>query len=372
MNNACLYVADQYPVMLDDVTIENCASYAVYARGDITAKNSVITNVDRGLYSTYGDVVFEGSTLQNAAYYGLYVNDKSKTLTIRDSTLEGIGYNCGYSRGNLVASDSVVSDCTGWGLYATYAVSVENLVVSETSGYGIGAYYEDMSVTNVELSNIGQSGLYTYNGDLTVDGLEASILGGRAAYVRGSAVLKNMNVSDTNSDGVLVRGPTLEISDCVIENVGRYFLAAQSSAVKITDSTFNNASSIGLRVASLEMMSSTVSGATTGIRIEETTDSTIENSVISDNSVYGVYGAQSTGMGLDVKTSNIMRNGDRGVRYARALDGNYIAENNGSTDVDDTDSGTLDGVYDTSSTQIYGIDIASNPSDVELTGVGGP
>jgi parallel beta-helix repeat protein len=229
-----------------------------------------------------------------------------------------------------------------------------------------------MSVTNVELSNIGQSGLYTYNGDLTVDGLEASILGGRAAYVRGSAVLKNMNVSDTNSDGVLVRGPTLEISDCVIENVGRYFLAAQSSAVKITDSTFNNASSIGLRVASLEMMSSTVSGATTGIRIEETTDSTIENSVISDNSVYGVYGAQSTGMGLDVKTSNIMRNGDRGVRYARALDGNYIAENNGSTDVDDTDSGTLDGVYDTSSTQIYGIDIASNPSDVELTGVGGP
>jgi hypothetical protein len=67
-----------------------------------------------------------------------------------------------------------------------------------------------------------------------------------------------------------------------------------------------------------------------------------------------------------------MRNGDQGVRYAREVNGNYIAENNGESGVDDTSSGSLDGVYDTTSLQIDGVDAVMNPADAELSGRGAP
>jgi hypothetical protein len=118
-------------------------------------------------------------------------------------------------------------------------------------------------------------------------------------------------------------------------------------------------------------VASTISnGGHTGVNLGGHDVSAISSSNITGNAFRGIQ-AISFGANLtDITGNNITGNGERAVVYAQTVDGNYIADNYGLAGADTGDGGTLDGVRDTSSDQIYAVDVLSNAASAPVAGTG--
>ena len=148
-----------------DISIEDCASYGIYAGGNVTIEGATVT-------ASGGN----GNDIDYASY-GIYAGG--------DVTVEGANVTASGGNGNAIYDDS-------YGIYAGGDVTVEDADVTATGGeaggdsYGICAYEGIVTISGGTVEATGSEaggdsyGLYAYEGGVTISGGTVEATGGEA------------------------------------------------------------------------------------------------------------------------------------------------------------------------------------------------
>jgi len=323
------------------VEVLSAGSTGVAVSGGYLSADGVIVrdSFGSGIDVYNGQGLLESCVVENAGSHGIS-GRQSPSLSVLNCLLSR-SYNNG-----IMLSD-------GGSLLVT------GTTIDEPGLIGIYGYRADTQVVDSSIASPGQYGIYVYDGSLSVS---SSIVSNSASH----GILSSF--SDTTIDGVQI----VDLSPAGDQNsVGGIGISVSSSSATISNSLVDKALSYGISILEGSISSSTISnGGYTGIYVSGHSASSISSSNITDNQFRGIqtvsFGANLT----DVSNNNITGNADWGLVYAQTVADNYIADNKGVTGVDTTTGGSLDGILDTSGTQIFAADVISSPSSTPLSGTG--
>jgi parallel beta-helix repeat protein len=250
-------------------------------------------------------VTIQGFTVANTSSYGFYISSSSSNVTISGNTVSNIASNGIYLTtlsSNLTVSGNTVSGVDGVGIYVNTLsnVTVSGNTVSNTTGYGI----YNRSSSNVTISGNTISGTQSH-----------------AIYVAPSS--SSVTVNDNRVNGI----------------TGYGIWANSSSGIALGGNTISNTSNYGLHVDTCSNV--TVSGNDVsfagqravdlikyGIKLTDTTASTVSGNTSHDNSNDGIF-LDATTNGVRV-TGNVAFGNARG--YSRAAPGIDVRGYNNTVD----------------------------------------
>jgi hypothetical protein len=406
---------------------------AVWAQqGNLTATALTVDDVGGiGIRCDGGNLTLSDSTVTSSDSHGIYVVDGDASISVDDGPVvitsaggrgvlvqagnlsaDGIVVTDSFSSGiNVINGQGLISNCTiegagadgiggsqspilsvsGCAISGSYNHGVSlssggSLVVASTdvtgSGlHGIYGYRASVQATDSTLSGSGQNGVYVYDGSLSLSSVVVANSGQNGVYVYdGSLSLSSVVVANSVTNGIYTVLGDTSINQCQIvdqslagdqPSAGGSGILALLGTVTISDTLVDKAVGIGVNMTSGTIVASTISnGGHTGVNLSGHDVSSISSSNITGNAFRGI---QSISFGLnltDITGNNITGNGERAVVYAQTVDGNYIADNHGFAGADTGAGGTLDGVRDTSSDQIYAVDVLSGAASAPVAGTG--
>ena len=289
--------------------------------GEIALPSSATIVVKSG-----GTLILKGATLVPAddSWGGIRFNRNSKG-SIEESTIRGADVGIGISgvKGALNIKGVTVQQCEQYGLHiGNSQVDLEGIIADRN---GIGLYIEDSSVTvrNGVFKN-NERGILADNHSLMVE--DSTFTNNRIYGIRlyGGGIVRRSDFRGNYVAMVLERGTgTATVVDNLVEYSSIDGIVVSSSRVKINRNIIAR-------------------NENHGIYIKNNANPTISENDIVDNGRYAVVG------------------GGR-------IDQCFIARNNGSIYIDDTEQrGVPDNVFNSSSTgvikQIYRVDYIDAPS----------
>jgi len=301
----------------------------------LEVRNSFAAGVD--VYNGQGLV--SDCTIEGAGSDGIS-GRQSPLLSVASCTISG-SYNYGVkhsSGGNLVVTGSSVDGSGLGGIYGyRVGVQVTTTSVVASGSHGIYVYDGGLSVSNSTVANSTLHGIYSYLGDLSVD--QSQVVDQSQAGDQPSA----------GSNGISVILGQATISNTLVDKASSYGVNIQSGT--ISASTISN-------------------GGYTGVLLSGHDVSSITGSNIANNSFRGIQTTSIAANLCDIVGNNITGNADWGLVYGQSVTGNYIADNRGQSGPDTGSGGTLDGVRDTTSTQVLQVDELNAAQSVPVTGTG--
>jgi hypothetical protein len=246
-----LFVLSNGDVTLTNVTSSDHQNYGALIYGNnVSVTNGTFNNqsVDSGLWvNAYGNIILNNVIASNNYYEG----------AILDAT---------YGTGDVTVTNSTFDDNGEYGLAAGSFGNILVDFLTATNNGDYGAYLNSLgtgniTVTNSSLTLNGIKGLYAESsGDITLDNVDASDNGSYGAYLKAAYGAGNIFVSNStfNGNGSVGLAAMTGAGDIVIDNIfvdgagltdiGAYLGAYDGGAVNVSNSTFQNMTSYGLKI----------------------------------------------------------------------------------------------------------------------------
>lgn len=396
------------------VQISDVDGVGIYANtGNITASDVEIEDVrSHGVYSVYGDTELSDTTISGAGGIGVYVSEGTLMATeVTVSTVESHGFYA--SDGDMALTDCEVFSTDGHGASVnTGDMTVDGLTVEGAGTYGIYVlggtdgetdYSGDLS--NVQVSETLSAGIVGSRASLVVTDATVTDSGAQGIYVvNGNLSVSDSSVSNTESHGYYVSDGYLELIDSEVANVRNSGVAVSVGAASIdglfvtdadgtgestgdngitlsdpwagytssiTNCTIEDVGAIGISAEQAFVSYSEISGSYShGIYISGRKAASVTYTDVTNAGYYGIYGTSWSINLLDISDSNVTGSYGYGIAYAQSVDNNYVADNDDAVGADTTNEGSVDGVRDASTVQVYGADAITNARSSAVSGTG--
>ncbi|MBJ93473.1 MAG: hypothetical protein CMP23_03260 [Rickettsiales bacterium] len=338
---------------ISGIQVQDTGSHGVQVvDGDLTIDLTVgpvevVSTRGNGIAVSGGNLDAAGFSVGDAALAGVEIYQGHGQLS--SCTIDAAGGHGISARqsGQLLVSDCAVTNSYNNGVLLSEGgtLTLSDVSVLDSGLTGVKAYRSVANITDSTVRNSGQYGVYVYDGAL-------SLSGSSVANSVSHGVLASL--ADATLSGVLVVDQSAQQDQ---PGAGATGVTVIGGLATITDSLIDKAQSYGIRIESGSISGTRVSnGGLTGIYVSGHSASLISGCDVVDNLYRGIQTIYFGNNLTDISDSNITGNGDWGVVYGQSLTGNYIANNKSLSGADLTEGGTLDGVRDTSGTQVFSVD----------------
>ncbi len=340
-NGDCITVSG--PLTVADSTLTDCSLEGIQGGSELTVTNTSITNARHGIWYDFLEADFDtpvvsisGVTITNAVLRGIHVANYTSNTTIGSTTVDGTDLNeCILVSGSADLDTVTAQNCASHGVRVGRG-GTANAVTTETT-FGGGLRFDiweaDVTITNATVSNAGLDGIYSGGTNTSID---------------------HATVTGTGDDGIEIRTENANVTNATVTSADRYgiYLAGGGDVTQCA-----------------------VDGAANwGVYIDAVSPSLVDLCDVTNGGSIGVVGHFQGGIRngslLTVSNSNLMGNADRGVGYAKYLDGNFLADNAGFTGADTTVAGTEDDLYNAHNDQSAFIDVILSAASEAVTGTG--
>lgn len=357
---------------------------SVQLSGQATLQNVHMSQIELTVSGDGVDTI-EQSVFSNS---GVWIEDRVSSLVIRDSVFDFESF----WRENLLTFQSVGGAMTVDSSFFTggaiaiswdWAGTGSSLTVRNShfehheSGIRAGVASPSSAavlvVENSTVSDVREVGIDVRSGEVFLTDVTVWDVGGNGIKGHSSATLNlvGVHVSEVGGTCVSSSGTAVNADTVVVEKCGSMGLSASNGTLTAENVRATENEGAGVSVRALTMKDSTVSdNGSSGVLVSGPDISTIVNSTVSGNGTYGVKGPSSGVNLVDVSGCNLTYNENRAANEVRLMSGNYVADNNGETGVDDGVGGVLDGVRNTDTPQINDADQIENPLLEPIAGAG--
>ncbi|MBT3219488.1 MAG: right-handed parallel beta-helix repeat-containing protein [Proteobacteria bacterium] len=407
-------------VTVTNSTVSNTGNTGIYADGAVDVSG---TNIDTtgnfGIAAYQGSLEVDNCTVDSTLSSGIYSNlggyaevsnttitaPTSSAITVADGDLvvdtvtasgSVSGHGIHVNRGDVDITDVDISDVFDYGVYVLSGdLTADALAVTSAGSMGVRVNHGSADLHDVTITDPTLDGVFIWYGVLTATNLDIVLdqntaIGGRGIYILGNTTptslvafpdvtLDTINVDLTRKEGLRAEQTGAVImTDAIFDTPGYdgynglYILHGEC---QFTNVDVSNAGANGIYcVAGAKISDSIVSDSVNAgllVTNDEAVDgSLIENCDLDGNGTYGIQCHSGGNSNLTLSGNNVTDNSGWAVLYCEQVNGNYIANNNGEVAVELTETSPIDGVFNTTTSQVYQVDAISGGLATEIAGTG--
>lgn len=295
-----------------------------------------------------------------------FVIERGETATLRGNI--ALPHNATIkvkSGGQLVISNAVLSpESETWGGIRFYSGSkgrVEKSTIrGATTGISINGSKGAVSVKGLSVEECGEYGLHIMKSQAQLEGLTMK-MNGIGLYIEDSRVAVRNAVFESNERGILADKHSLTIEDSNFTNNRVYGIRLYGGGTIRRSNFQDNYVGIVLErgIGAATVRDCTIRNSRIDGVVVTSSDVTISRNIITRNENHGIYIKNNANP--TISENDIVENGRYAVTGGGRIDRCFIARNNGSIYIDDTEErGVPDNVFSSSSNgvikQLFNVD----------------